>query len=446
MFQLSFRYWQQLWISPTKWRRIFKNPFIKTSFFILLALIAELAILKQPTSLFVGQPHHVKLPQSLFFTPSLTKPVSFQVSADTPVGRPLTESERATIQRLLPNIQAPDKFPAFEQLPLFILHDTAGLLAKSTISEKQQRNKGPLGDGIAAYIARDGEPMVTRGNFWDVRRPSALAYEKSLDVLPEKDRNMAVRQVYRLTSDAGRNQAFQKVTQGLNVNQKNLIKGANIWLNTTSESQFKAISRNYRGGLDGSKSTGVWAMTQVCHDVLDGVNLARYRDKKANLDQVCQKVYPALKASRQRIGAGVNVEIVQHMGSHCFLTDRAVRTYNAYNPSYARIPQNRVVSLQKDGYNAYPDRQYEGVALVYLYSALQAGVFPKITTHFLLDKGIGDHCDPRGLDLNLLYEKISQRLGHSWGTRYGIIPQYGIDLNAGDNVWWAEKVLGIKPF
>jgi hypothetical protein len=446
ILQLSFRYWHQLRIMPTKWRKIFKNPFLKTTFLIILALVAELLILKQPTSLFVGQPHHVKFPESLFFQASITKPVSFQTTSESPVGRPLTEAERATIQQLLPNAQAPDKFPAFEQLPLFILHDTAGLLATSTIYEKQQRNNGPLGDGIAAYIARDGEPIVTRSNFWDVRRPTALAYEKSLDILPEKTRNQAIRQVYRLTSDAGRNQAFQAVTKGLNVNQNNLIKGANIWLNTTSEAQFKSMSRNYRGGLDGAKSTGIWAMTQVCHDVLDGVNLARSANQKATLTQVCQKVYPALKASRQRIAAAINVEIVQHMGSHCFLTDGAVKTYNAYNPPYARIPENRVVSLEKDGYAAYPDSQYEGLALVYLYSALQAGVFPEITTHFLLDKGIGDHCDPRGLDLNLLYEKISQRLGHSWGTRYGINPQYGTNLNAGDNVWWAEKVLGIKPF
>ncbi|MGK7930854.1 MAG: hypothetical protein AB4041_05405 [Microcystaceae cyanobacterium] len=446
IFQISFRYWHKLQFYGSKWRKIFKNPFLKALFFLLLALVAELALLKQPTSLFVGQPHHVKLPESLFFQTLLEKPVSFQTASDSPVGRPLTEAERATIQQLLPNAQAPDKFPAFEQLPLFILHDTAGLLAKSTVYEKQKRNNGPLGDGIAAYIARDGEPIVTRNNFWDVRRPTALAYEKSLDIVAEKARNQAVRQVYRLTSDSGRTQAFEAVTKGLTVNQNNLIKGANIWLNTTSESQFNSISRNYRGGLDGAKSTGIWAMTQVCHDVLDGVNLARSANQKGNLTKICQKVYPALKASRQRIAAAVNVEVVQHMGSHCFLTDSAVRTYNAYNPPYARITQNRVVSLQKDGYGAYPDSQYEGLAIVYLYSALQAGIFPEITTHFLLDKGIGDHCDPRGLDLKLLYEKISQRLGHPWGTRYGINPQYGTNLDAGDNVWWAEKVLGIKPF
>ena len=79
---------------------------------------------------------------------------------------------------------------------------------------------------------------------------------------------------------------------------------------------------------------------------------------------------------------------------------------------------------------------------VYLRAALEAQFFPEITTHFLVDRGIGDHGDPRCFDLTQLYADIATALGHPAGTTYGIVPDYGIKPPA--NVWWVDKVCG-KP-
>ncbi len=446
ILHLSLRNWFQSSVSWFRRKRIFKHPFSKILLLTaILIVFLEFFILNQKTAkISPPPPNPAKSPESLFFPALTSNPSSFQVSAESPVGRPLTQEEKERIREILPNAPVNNKFPLFEQLPLFILHDTAGLLAKDTIYHQQKKNNGPFGDGIAAYVARDGEPIVTRAHFFEIRRPTALAYEKALDILPEKERNQQVRHVYQSISELARNEVFAKVAEGLNINKEPLIKGANIWLNSRSESEFNQMRRNYANQLDGAKSMGLWGMTQVCHDVLKGKDLAKSPDKKANLTQVCQKVYPALKVGRQRVFTSVNVELVQYTGSHCFITDAQVKQYNNYAPDYAKVSKDQVVSLKKDGEPLYTEAQYDGLTLAYLYAALQAGVFPEITTHFLLDEGIGNHCDPRGFDLDYFYDKISTQLGHSWGTRYGIIPQYGTDVTRGDNIWWSDLILGQK--
>ena len=166
------------------------------------------------------------------------------------------------------------------------------------------------------------------------------------------------------------------------------------------------------------------------------------------LRQTCQRVNPTLQANRTRVGAAVNVELIQQRGSDCFTADIEVRTYNSLDGAI-KIPANRAVPLMLYDGEAYTDGQYEALKTFYLKSVLAAGRFPQMVTHYWLDQGlgkvIGDHCDPRGLNLRKVYSLISDALGHPPGTIYGIQPQYGRNPQKGDNVWWSEAILGSMP-
>ncbi|HSI75141.1 MAG TPA: hypothetical protein VK957_04585 [Lunatimonas sp.] len=110
----------------------------------------------------------------------------------------------------------------------------------------------------------------------------------------------------------------------------------------------------------------------------------------------------------------MNIEIVQDRGGDC-------------RPNGPPLP-------------AYTASQYSNVALLYLQATLQAGRFPRITTHFLVDKTAGSHCDPRCFNLTELYSGISSLLGISATTNFGIVPQYGTGTS--DNLWWSDTVCG----
>lgn len=373
------------------------------------------------------------------------------------IGRSLSEMARLQIQQILqenPSLSSP---PLPGSIPLVIVHDTSGELSRDNLVERQKQYRGPYGNGIAVYILRSGEPIITRSQFFTRYRPTATAYEKGLDLLPEKERNLEARRVWKTINSATRSASLQTIAatlhQQYNINSSALVKRASYWLNSASENAYQALAQ--RGvAIDGGKTTALWAIANVCEVALGDANAAKPLAQSLNtvptLQSACQRLDPLLRANRDRVSASVNIELIQRQGSECFTTDSAVRYYNSFvQQDYLRIRSNQVVPLQTSERPAYTDQQYETLARLYLKTALLTGRFPAVVTHYALDQAqgqkIGDHCDPRGLNLMRLYRLISQALNHSPATLYGLRPQYGVNPDQGDNVWWSERVLGAMP-
>lgn len=369
-----------------------------------------------------------------------------------PVGKLITVGERETIMELLGESPEKPYTLVVGATPLVILHDTAGEISSETLHSQKQYSRGPLGDGITAYIPREGEAIITRPAFFTPDRPTATAYEKGFDFLNESQRNRSLRTIW-LTLDPKTRQAhLRDAIAELDPSFVKFTNRAALWLNASSERAFEAWrSRNHRS-LDGAKTTAIWAIGNLCKKVLEdeqaAIALVPSPKNASQLRQTCQRVNPTLQANRSRVGAAVNVELIQKRGSDCFTADVEVRTYNSLNGA-VHIPANRAVSLMLYDGEAYTDSQYEALKNFYLKSVLAAGRFPQMVTHYWLDQGggkaIGDHCDPRGLNLAKVYSLISDALGHSPGTIYGIKPQYGRNPEKGDNVWWSEAILGAMP-
>jgi hypothetical protein len=372
--------------------------------------------------------------------------------SNSKVGRSLSDEERRAIAAILGETNVNNRAIAFEQTPKLILHDTSGELSDATIEEKKQRAIGPLGNGINAYVTRAGKVILSRA-FFDPRRPTATVYEKSADILTESQRDVEVRRVWQTTAASVQQTALRNAVAGLNLNEASLMERATTWLNAPSDAAFKAIEARSSSSLDGGKTTGLWATAQICDRVVadkhNAVSLASSLSSSKTLMAACQKLNPLFQEKRKRIASSVHVEILQMRGSECYTTDAQVQNYNANVADGLYIEGDRLVPLQTWERPAYTDTQYEKVALIYLFAALQGDRYPEITTHFWVDQGkvgkIGTHCDPRGLNLTRLYQLISNALGHPPDTLYGIQPKYGLHPEQGDNVWWSEAILSELP-
>jgi hypothetical protein len=421
---------------------------IACSFFILFIGL-ELLIITQSTSVVSESPSQKNRPLAISSSSSLL-PFELPPQSDlSRVGQPVTTTERQLISQILGYDSVPNYSTQFHDLPLFILHDTAGELSAETLNAKKIQAKGPFGDGIAVYILRDGHSIIKRPRFFTPYRPTASAYEKALDILPENTRNHKARQVWSFLHPNAQKIALNELVSNIpDVNTDILLKRATLWLNSPSERAFARYK-----SVDGGKTTGLWTVGYICDMVVNNpantVNLIKAAEFAPQLQQVCAQLHSALSQSRARVASGVNIELNQQRGSDCWVNNAEVRRYNAVVPKSSIIPENRVVTLQTLERPAYTDSQYQYLAYFYLWAALQAGYYPQITTHFWLDQGkvgkIGDHCDPRGINLTYLYQQISELLDHPWGTLYGIEPKYGLSPDQGDNVWWAESVLGAFP-
>lgn len=368
------------------------------------------------------------------------------------VGRLLSERERQRIGEILGEnaVETPSLAPG--DPPLIVVHDTSGEMSRKTIVERQRQYRGPYGNGIAVYILRSGEGIITRTPFFTRYRPTATAYEKGLDFLSESVRNREARRVWQSLSPAARQSALAEIGNTLRretgLDGAELAKRASYWLNAPSDAAFTRMKAT---SVDGGKTTALWAIGNTCNAVLGNTGTSAQLVSSTNavqtLKEACLKLNPILQANRDRVMGAVNVELLQWQGSECWTTDAEVRRYNSLvNADRLKIRANRVVPLPNP---VYTDAQYETLKLVYLKASLEAGRFPAIATHYWLDGGaiakIGDHCDPRGLDLMKLYSLIGQALNHSPDTLYGDKPQYGLHPEQGDNVWWSERVLGTPP-
>lgn len=427
-----------------RWDRMHQLEHLKKIAIISILIAASLGFLffNQSKSVLSDNPHgevnsqtHQLTSEPLF--PQSDRDRSYQGPSNSKVGRPLSDEERQAIAQLLGEPLLPTSTPTFEQTPKFILHDTSGELDDATIQTMQQQARGPMGNGIAAYVAREGQISIARP-FFASRRPTATVYEKAADIFPETVRNGEMRRVWQATEPSLRQAALQNAVAGLNLDETSLINRATIWLNAPSEKAFEALKARSSVNLDGGKTTGLWTIARICD------RLASSPQAVKTLKNSCQKLNPLLRETRKRVASSVHIELIQKRGSECYVTNAQVKAYNAKVPDHLKISANQVVPLQTWDRPAYTPEQYQQVARLYLHAALQAGQFPEITTHYWVDQGkfgkIGDHCDPRGFDLMGLYQEISFALGHPQETLYGIKAQYGLHPEKGDNVWWIESV------
>ncbi len=367
------------------------------------------------------------------------------------LGRRLKIKERQKILALLGQpADFPGGFVSGPEVPLIILHDTAGSLGREELENRPKYTETPLGDGIAAYVPRECELIFTRTVLFTPYRPTATAYEKGLDFAPENQRDQTLRQVWQAANPQVRQQSIQAVVSKLNDSPQDLANRAALWFKMGSNRAFMLeYARNPRA-LDWGKSTAIWAIAELCQTVLSDpsqlTKAAAATTSQAQLQQACAKVNPQLQASQQRLASSMNVELVQKEGSDCFVSNAEVQAYNRIADDAHKIASGQAIPLESYDRQAYTDSQYDALTQLYLWGAIYAGRFPEIVTHFWLDQGngkvIGTHCDPRGLNLNRLYREIAFVLDHPSDTLYGALPQYGRNPDQGDNVWWSDQIMG----
>jgi hypothetical protein len=342
---------------------------------------------------------------------------TWTIANDTPVGKPLEAWQQQQIAVYL-GIPVPTNSLNIDRTPLFILHDTAWNMTADNIREQQLYAKGPMGLGPNVYVPR--QPNSSNSNiidtiarpFFEIHRPTATHYEQAAEMLPTPTRDRLARAVWRSTPEKVRAAAFSAALTDVPLSIRSpaeLQRRSRMWFNAPSEPKFDAlVKKRPLHYFDGAKSTALWATREICQQVAS-----------AN----CDRLRPVFAERDRRVASSVNVEIVQLPGSHCRSSGR----------------------LQ--GLPDYTDYQYRETAKLYLLAALQAGQFPEVVSHyaadsFLLNQGKSPHCDPRGFDLQRLYDEIALVTNDPAGTLYGVVPRYGTDPRRGVTIWWNNRVFG----
>lgn len=176
-------------------------------------------------------------------------------------------------------------------------------------------------------------------------------------------------------------------------------------------------------------TTASLAVEEVCNRIRAGKvkEIAASEEAEKFLESECGKGHvlaELFRMRKERVQSSTNIEISLEKGSDTDTRHRPPKPLKA----------------------VYSEEQYESVKKLYLQAALQAGVYPEITTHFWVDKDFtGGHADPRCFNLKHLYEIISATLGHSKGSVYGIYPiNYGTTSGT-YNVWWNDIVCHGPP-
>ncbi|KTE34621.1 MULTISPECIES: eCIS core domain-containing protein [unclassified Sphingopyxis] len=324
-------------------------------------------------------------------------------------GRTLTDGDIAKAEAAS-GAKSPTRITPAINGATFVLHDTASLVSDKRIAEVAGFGRRSSGEGAGAYAPKTGSPTVAHDPMFGPRRPTASEFEKGEDIMKEADREAGYRAIWKATARDVRESALDGVMRAQGSSAKEAKK-----------ERAKAIK-----SLDASKgkvfSAAAWAMEDIC-DMLTPANAANISADTANpaaLTSACAAMAGLTAARRGRIGTHTNMEIVQDAGSDCLTKATKKRPLVPLAP--------------------YSTDQYRGVMAVYLRAALQARVFPEITTHFQRDKTAGDHCDPRCFNLGVLYALIQNIMGHPVGSSYGIAPAYG--TGAAHNVWWNDTVCG----
>jgi hypothetical protein len=322
-------------------------------------------------------------------------------------GRVLTQTDLDTARAAVPSIPAPTRVMPGVRGARFVLHDTAALVGAKRLTEVAGQGRRSAGVGAGAFVPRDSAAVTTHTPFFGPRRPTATQFERGQDIMVKADREKAYRAVWQTVDKTKREAALD----ALLTSQGSPAKEA-------AAERKQAIAQLAAASGD-VNSAGAWAVEDLCAAAATAgaTSLAASPAQVPALETACQNLSALTITRAARIASTVNVEIVAERGTDCRATGKDLKPLPPYTAS-----------------------QYDNVAQLYVRAAFEAKFFPEITTHFLIDKGVGDHCDPRCFRLPDLYARIAALMTHPKGTTYGITPSYG--TGAAHNVWWNDTVCG----
>jgi hypothetical protein len=329
--------------------------------------------------------------------------------------RPLTTEERDKITAYLRSRNLSPSSPVSALADTrFILHDTSVIMAPSTLDRERRLGRGPLGLGVNAFLPREAAAVVARPNFYEPRRPTTTEFEKASDILAKPERERLLRQVWRSTNPNAQRQALDTAL-------------ANLGL---SAGEIASEQKEARGKLTAASgriyTTATWSVESICARFNSGDRSVANPGQEASLSGACAPLSNYFNIRNTRVKSTVAAEIVQ-VGVRSERGNQ--NTCSASNPNIATLPNP-----------PYSDNQYNYALALYLRSALAAGKFPQVTTHFLLDTFDNEgHCDPRCFNVTKLYKSIATTMGHALGSSYGITPSYGTRTGT-NNVWWDNGI------
>ncbi|MEQ1903081.1 MAG: DUF4157 domain-containing protein [Pirellulaceae bacterium] len=337
-------------------------------------------------------------------------------------GKSLSAPEKTQIEKLLKDAKMPAATPlATVKDAKFLLHDTSAEMSTARFKEEIPKGRGPMGAGVSAWVPRDDPAVVARPNFYEKNRPSTSEFEKGIDIIKQADREAAMREVWKVTNAATKGSSLDDALkdQSLTPEEITKIKGG-------AESFLKGSDTK----VDGGKTAAAWAVGKICAATSAS---AAETGKEKELEASCKKLSKYYAERPGRVSSLVTVEIRQvGVKDSKDESEGAKNTCNPNNPNTKPMPNP-----------PYTDNQYSNIALLYLRAAQTAGVFPEVTTHFVIDSFDQGHCDPRCFDLQKLYDTIATLLGHGKGSTYGVKPIYGLKSGS-DTIWWSDKICG-KP-
>jgi hypothetical protein len=296
----------------------------------------------------------------------------------------------------------------------FILHDTSVVMAPSTLDRERRLGRGPLGLGVNAFLPRENTAVLARPNFYELRRPTTTEFEKASDILAKPERERLLRQVWRSTNPNAQRQALDAAL-------------ANLGL---SAGEIASEHKEARGKLTAASgriyTTATWSVESICARFNSGDRSVANPGQEASLSGACAPLGNYFNIRNTRVKSTVAAEIVQ-VGVRSEQGNQ--NTCSVSNPNIATLPNP-----------PYSDTQYNSALALYLRSALAAGKFPQVTTHFLLDTFDSEgHCDPRCFNVTKLYKSIANTMGHAPGSSYGITPSYGTRTGT-NNIWWDSGI------
>lgn len=348
-------------------------------------------------------------------TSSPQPPTSIPQTPTNHTSRALTLTERDKIAAYLRSRNLSPSAPVDPGTDSrFILHDTSVIMAPSTLERERYLGRGPLGLGVNAFLPRENTAVLARPNFYESRRPTTTEFEKASDILPKPERERLLRQVWRATNENARRQALDTAL-------------ANLGL---SSGEIASEQKEARGKLAAASgriyTTATWSVESICTRFNSGDRSVANPGQESSLSSACAPLTNYFNTRNTRVKSSVAAEIVQ-VGARSERGNQ--NTCSASNPNIATLPNP-----------PYSENQYNSTAAIYLRSALAAGKFPQMTTHFILDTFDPEgHCDPRCFNLNKLYNSIASTMGHAKGSSYGITPSYGTRSGT-NNIWWNDRI------
>jgi hypothetical protein len=375
--------------------------------------------------------------------------------AENHVGRPLTVDDRENIKKILGenNIIPTSKFSPLGN-PRVILHDTAYDMGcdkndecESLNNHKNKTNRGPLGNGVSAWIRVKKDAVIARPNFYEKRRPTTTHFEKvaDQDQFSLEKRKKMFRDIWKSTTENSKKKSLNQALIGLGLEEWEIKKEQAEAKEQLDGSVEKRDENTGKVTTANIFTTATWAVEKICDEnrISGGTSVAlpgQMETLKAN----CIKADNYFMERNQRISNSVPIEILQ-------VGLKNEKTAISAQKTTCAVPTINNPNLEPFTDPPYSKNQYNNVVLQYLHAALIAGKYPELTTHFALDKSIkGEekndaHCDPRCFNMNKLYEMIANKMEHPVGTTYGIKPSYGDPKSGSHNVWWEERFCHGKP-